>query len=206
MVASVNEFTRDFIIRDKTAVEAGYINHPSDRGGETNHGITKAVAEKLRGELVRQFRWDGTMRGLTKQAAFWIYKVEYWDRLNLDEIHKRSPLVADKLFDIGINMGTVTAGQFLQQLLNVFNRKQALYADLVVDGRPGNVTLLALDALIKARGTKPTQWNILKGLLALQGARYVQISLGREANEDFTWGWFGRLDHNSEYYHKLLDA
>ncbi|MCW8621188.1 glycosyl hydrolase 108 family protein, partial [Acinetobacter baumannii] len=36
--------------------EGGYINHPSDPGGETNYGITKSVA--------RQYGYKGSMKDI----------------------------------------------------------------------------------------------------------------------------------------------
>ena len=50
--------------------EGGYTNHPADRGGETNHGITAAVA--------RANGYAGTMRDLPLDTALTIYRKLYW--------------------------------------------------------------------------------------------------------------------------------
>lgn len=198
------QWSKQWIITDKTAVEAGYVNDPSDRGGETNHGITKAVAEGNRKELVARFKWDGNMRNLTKEMAFYIYDVAYWQKLRLDDIHKRCPALADKLFDIGINAGVPTAGSWLQLILNVCNKKQSFYKDLVIDGNIGSVSIAAIDSLYKKRGVKQSNWMLVKLLICKQGAHYVDISFKREANEDFMWGWGDRIDHNLVDYYKAL--
>lgn len=54
--------------------EGGYVNHPSDPGGETNWGITKrtALAEG----------YTGAMRAMTKEQARAIYKKAFWERYN----------------------------------------------------------------------------------------------------------------------------
>lgn len=198
------QWSKPWIIADKTAVEAGYVNDKDDRGGETNCGITKKVAEMYKAELVKRFKWDGKMINLTKQMAYWIYDVEFWQKMRLDDIHKRCPALADKMFDVGINAGWNVSGQWLQLILNVANMKQAFYKDLVIDGNVGSVTIAALDALYKKRGVKQTNWNMVKLFICKQGAHYVDISFKREDNESFLWGWAGRIDHNLVDYYKAL--
>lgn len=198
------QWSKNWIIADKTAVEAGYVNDKDDRGGETNCGVTKAVAEEHRKELIAKFKWSGKMIDLTKEMAFYIYDVAYWQKLRLDDIHKRCPALADKLFDIGINAGVSTAGSWLQLILNVANMKGTFYKDLTIDGNVGSVTIAAIDALYKKRGVKQSNWNLLKLLICKQGAHYVDISFKREENESFLWGWSGRIDHNLVDYYKAL--
>lgn len=193
------------IIASVIAVEGGYVNHPDDRGGETNFGITKKVADENSKMLKSRFNWNGRMIDLTYDMAYAIYEVNYWDYLNLDVISRHSMLLADKMFDIGVNCGANRCGVWFQQILNVFNLKQKFYTDLVVDGRIGNNTIIALNGLIKARGAQPSYKTILRSLLAKQGAHYLDISTNREENESFTWGWMNhRLDHNLVYYRDLI--
>jgi lysozyme family protein len=68
----------------KTALaEGGYVNDPSDRGGETNHGVTVAVA--------RAFGYRGAMRDLTKDTALEIYRARYWIQPGFDLIDAICP-------------------------------------------------------------------------------------------------------------------
>ena len=58
--------------------EGGYVNNPKDPGGETNWGITKAVAVAN--------GYAGDMRTMPKETAKSIYKKMYWDKLQCDQL------------------------------------------------------------------------------------------------------------------------
>jgi lysozyme family protein len=57
------------MIEATIAKEGGYSNHPADRGGPTNFGITERVA--------RDNGHTGDMRNLTRAQAVAIYRSEY---------------------------------------------------------------------------------------------------------------------------------
>lgn len=164
--------------------EGGYSNHPADRGGPTRWGVTEQVA--------RAHGYAGDMRVLPRERAVQIYEAQYWRDPGFAQVFLRFPEVAALLFDIGVNMGPGVAGVFLQRCLNVFNQGGAHYGDLIVDGRLGRVTLLALDAFRQRRGVEGGE-RLWEAVHALRGARYVEISEARPANEAFTYGWFGRM-------------
>ena len=161
--------------------EGGYVNHPSDRGGPTNFGITEGVA--------RAHGFSGSMRNLPRSEAAAIYKRLYWLRPRFDQVAKRSQAVAAELFDSGVNMGPSVAATFLQRALSALNRDRQDYADLVPDGRIGPATLSALDRFLELRGQKKGETVLLKALDALQGERYIRLAERRPANEAFLYGW-----------------
>jgi lysozyme family protein len=161
--------------------EGGYVNHPSDRGGPTNYGITEAVA--------RAHGFSGSMRNLPRSEAAAIYKRLYWLRPRFDQVAKRSVAVASELFDSAVNMGPAVAATFLQRALSALNRERQDYADLVPDGRIGPATLAALDRFLELRGKKKGETVLLKALDALQGERYIRLAERRPANEAFLYGW-----------------
>lgn len=99
--------------------EGGYVNHPNDPGGETNWGITKAVA--------REFGYTGSMRDLPRDTAKRIYRVKYWDTVKADEM---PDAVRYPLFDAAVNSGVGQAARWLQRALGV--------AD---DGKIGAITI-----------------------------------------------------------------
>lgn len=162
------------------AVEGGYVNNPNDRGGETNHGITIAVA--------RENGYAGRMIDMTAAQAKAIRRTKYWAKPGLYLIAPLSERITAEVYDTGINMGTGTAGIFLQRALNALNRQGKDYADIVVDGAIGNNTAKALAAYLR-KNPKTGEGTILKALNCLQGARYIELSEARGANETFTNGW-----------------
>ena len=160
--------------------EGGYVDHPADRGGPTRFGITEGVA--------RAQGYGGPMRLLPREEAVAIYRRLYWLRPRFDEIAKRSPRVAEELFDTGVNMGPAVAATFLQRALTALNRSGKDFPDLVPDGRIGTATLTALDAFLAIRG-KSAETVLLRALEALQGERYLRLAERRPANEVFLYGW-----------------
>lgn len=172
--------TVDAMIETLVGKEGGYSNHPSDTGGETMWGITVAVA--------RANGYTGSMRYMPRDTAKDIYRRKYFVLPGFDRVAEQSEAVAEELFDTGVNMGPSVASTFLQRLLNGLNRQGKDYADIGVDGDIGPATLRALKAYLGKRG-KDGEKVLLKGLNALQGARYVALAEGRSANEDFLHGW-----------------
>lgn len=170
----------DSIIDEVLQAEGGYVNDPRDRGGETNWGITVAVA--------RAAGYTGPMRDMPRSVARDIYWRQYVTGPNFDDIIPLSPAIAAELIDTGVNMGTGVASQFLQQALNAFNEQGARYPDLKVDGQIGLKTISNLQAFLKHRG-KEGESVMLKALNCLQGARYIAITESRPANEGFVYGW-----------------
>ena len=162
------------------AVEGGYSNHPADTGGETNFGVTIAVA--------RENGYAGPMKAMTRDQAVAIYRRRYWTGPGFDKVAAVSARVAAELFDTGVNMGPEPAGVFLQRTLNVLNRQAADFADVKVDGAVGPGTVAALASFIARRGAAG-EAALLKGMNALQGARYIQLAELRPANEAFALGW-----------------
>ena len=161
--------------------EGGYVNHPADRGGPTNYGITAAVA--------RAQGYAGPMREMPRAEAEAIYRRLYWARPGFDSVARLSARVAAELFDTGVNMGPAVAVTFLQRALTALNRSGRDYPDLVPDGQIGAATLAALEAFLEARGKRSGETVLLRALEALQGERYLRLAERRPANEAFLYGW-----------------
>lgn len=175
--------TIDQIIEDVLAAEAGYVDHPDDRGGETNWGITVATA--------RAAGYSGPMREMPRDFAKAIYRRRYIEAPGFGAIIGLSPAIAAELVDTGVNMGPTVASRFMQRTLNALNRQGRDWADIAVDGVIGPGTMRALKAALAARGDAG-EAVILKALNALQGARYIELAEGRQANESFMFGWLDK--------------
>ena len=162
-------------------LEGKYSNNPNDTGGETMWGITKALAI--------HYGYSKPMREMPVDIAQKIYKVEFWDKLKLEEVAKMSPELAIEMFDTAVNMGGAVAVMFLQSCLNSFNRQGKLYADIKEDGAIGKTTIDTLHKYYATRGIDGVK-VILKAMNCLQGARYIELGNRRPQNEEFTFGWF----------------
>lgn len=160
--------------------EGGYSNHPADRGGPTRWGVTQQVA--------RSFQYIGDMRDLPREKAVQIYIARYWTGPKFDQVAVIYPRVAEEMFDTGVNMGPAVAATFLQRALNALNRGAVDYPDIGADGQIGPMTIFALKGYQTKRGSMG-EAVLLKALDALQGARYINITEGRAANEAFLYGW-----------------
>lgn len=166
----------DFVIRR----EGGYVNHPNDRGGPTNWGITQQVA--------RAYGYLGDMKDLPRSAAINIYKTRYWTGPKFDQVAAICSAIEDEMFDTGINMGPSTAGEFLQRALNVLNRGADDYPDIGADGNIGPMTLAALKGFMAKRGAAGGE-VLRKALDGLQCARYIGIAEKNPSQESFVYGW-----------------
>lgn len=174
----------DFL-KELKLVEGGYSNNPKDAGGETNHGITVAVA--------RKHGYEGSMRAMPYSVAQRIYYIDYWESLNLERIGKVSRDIALKLADIGVNCGVYRSGRWLQRALNVLNNPdrngRKPWPDLATDGNIGPRTAQALETFLKIRKVEG-ELVLFRMLNALQGNHYITIAEPNTRNEEFVYGWF----------------
>ncbi len=172
------------IIDEIILVEGGFVHDPKDSGGATCWGITEAVA--------RASGYTGNMKDLPKETAYKIYYDEYVVKPGFDAIVPLSEKIAAEVVDTGVNMGPAVAGKFLQQCLNAFNDESRDYPDVVVDGKVGKASISSLQAFLKKRkgeGKAAGENVMLKGLNALQGARYIMLAETSPKNERFVFGW-----------------
>lgn len=167
-------------INDLIDREGGYVNDPEDSGGETNFGITLATA--------RAYGYTGAMVDLPRDVAQNIYLRRYWVEPRFHQVNEIYPALADCLLDFGVLAGQTTAAAHLQRVLNVLNRQQADYPDVVVDGRIGTLTLAALRAFLAKRGREGA--GVLMGMVASQQSNYLlELAERRPKDERFQYGW-----------------
>lgn len=161
--------------------EGGYSNNSQDAGGETNFGITIAVA--------RRNGFVGQMRDMPRSFALDVYRRQYVIAPGFDKVAVMSGAIAAELVDTGVNMGPNAAGRFLQRALNAL---VDMAAPLLLDGNVGPTTCSALKAYLDKRGVEGER-RLVAVLNAQQGVRYLELTEGRSANRTFLYGWLGRI-------------
>lgn len=164
------------VIDNIIAAEGGYVDHPDDRGGPTMYGITEKVA--------RAAGHSGPISELSRDTARVIYTREYYVKPGFSIIADHSPAIAAELTDTGVNMGPQVAISMLQRCLNAFNDGD----EMPIDGVIGPTTANALAKFLARRGSEG-ETVMLKALNCLQGARYIELTVIRPANESFVYGW-----------------
>lgn len=138
--------------------EGGYVNDPRDPGGETRYGISKRAYP------------DEDIGNLTLDRAKFLYRRDYWSKIRGDEIGDQP--VAEKLFDLAVNIGVSKAVRLLQQVVG----------GLTVDGVMGPQTMAAVRQFAPGAG-------VLADRLRLAAiAYYVELS----GFQTYGRGWIRR--------------
>ncbi len=132
--------------------EGGYVNNPNDPGGETKWGISKRAYPNL------------DIKNLTIEQAKEIYKRDYWKR-DWDSISSQA--VANKIFDISVNLGT----HALQSILQRSFRRAIVTAEDINSQDPQKT---------------------LDELRAQQAYHYAEMALKNPRLDAFLLGWMRR--------------
>src|SRR3972149_5554065 len=180
--------------RKTSGHEGGYVNNPSDRGGETYRGIARKRHSdwegwiiidrlKMESDFPRNIEVDPDISGLVVK----FYHDNFWTAINGDAIQQQE--IADELYDTGVNMGVQVSVKILQNSLNILNKNQQLYKDIKEDGNVGQQTLGAISAFLATRKLE----LLLKVMNVSQGCRYLQL-LQDPTQELFSLGWFNRVE------------
>lgn len=96
--------------------EGGYVNHPSDPGGETNYGISKKAYP------------DVDIKALTKQHAENIYYQDYWLKCGCQDMEEKLGI---SVFDAAVNCGVSRAKRWcvVGTSADSFNEQRQQYYD-----------------------------------------------------------------------------
>ena len=174
--------------------EGEYSNDPDDVGGETYKGIARkyhpdwegwSIIDNLKDKpnFPANLNSSNVLDMMTKR----LYKQNYWNRFIGDDISNQQ--IANELFDTGVNMGISRAVKYLQIALNVMNRNQALYPDIVEDGKFGTNTL---NALIEYLNNDESHY-LYKIMNILQGMHYIEYMQKSPTQEKYARGWLKRV-------------
>ena len=160
------------------AHEGGYVNDPDDRGGETYKGIARKFNSKwegwsiidiarTKGNFPRSLDSDQRLQDMIKR----FYETGYWDSILGDQIN--SQLVAEAIFDFGVNAGVASSSKLAQAV-----------ADVKADGVIGAKSIEAINKL--------DEKQFITSFTLAKIARYVHLCEKRTENRKFFFGWVRR--------------
>jgi len=147
----------------KTIVREGgakVVNDPHDTGGLTKYGISQRAYP------------NEDIANLSEERAKAIYKKDYWDRVQGDQI--KSQDIAEQLFDTAVNMGPRTASRLGQLALDI-------------EPADGIIGPQSLEVINKA----PRERFVSRYTLA-KIARYAWICNNNPSQKKFLLGWINR--------------
>jgi lysozyme family protein len=116
--------------------EGGYVDDPTDPGGETNKGITMATFRQCSHDLLGIEPTSNNLKGLTDAQAGILYRTQYWNKMRGDDFQLQD--LANIVCDFYVNSGT-HATVLLQRILN------SMGAQVTEDGAIGPASIQALN-------------------------------------------------------------
>lgn len=163
--------------------EGGFVNHPADKGGATNMGITLGTLADWRGTDVSV----DDVRNLTRAEADEIFRTRYYAMCRCGEMPERLALV---VYNCAVLSGPKTAIKFVQEAFNDLG----LTVDgkgLEVDGVLGRLTMGAV---------QQTDANVLADAFMDRQEKYLR-SLNTFST--FGAGWLNRMASLREFVNTL---
>jgi lysozyme family protein len=160
----------------------GYVNDPSDSGGETNWGIARNSNPDLPADFFTDPRTIANLsaRGIliAKQrgVAVEVYRKKYWNSLYSD----LSQPLANKFFDMRVNMGAKSACKIVQRGLCDIGKS------VVVDGILGSATIKAMNGVDSGK--------LLAAIRVRQRSYYDAVIVAHPECEKFRQGWYVRAE------------
>lgn len=165
--------------------EGGWTDNPDDPGGATNFGISLRYLQ-ARGDMDGDGLPDGDLdgdgdvdvddiRAATMAAATKLYRTGFWLPNSLDRV--KSSLVATKIFDMAVNMGSSQAWKLVQRSCN------KLGSDLTVDGKVGGFTISAVNSYHR------TDYELVNVIRERQANFYETIIERKPPLATFRLGW-----------------
>lgn len=146
--------------------EGGYINHPSDPGGETNMG------SEMKYGIARRFYPDEDIKNMTKERALAIYYKDYWLPMNLIKFVNKDLVL--QVFDFGVNAGIRVSIKTLQRLVGVED-----------DGKIGKITTTVVNNV---------NYDIVDRFKQRRKLFYMSLATKKPQLEVFLKGWLRRVD------------
>lgn len=179
--------------------EGGFSDDPKDPGNWTGGKVGVGILKGTKYGISAASFPELDIINLTLEDAHEIYRRRYWLPLQCPAIDQTLPLLADLLFDLGVNCGIGNAGKFLQRAINTLidteglpieQRRRSPWREaiakrlnaktLLVDGVVGPITI---EIFIKI----PYPKAVLSGVF---GEAYIHYS---KLSSLYRPGWLKRL-------------
>lgn len=153
--------------------EGGYVNHPFDKGGPTNKGITIETYESYCRKKGYPRPTIERLKNISHDEWMEILRTLYWDKWRADEINNQSiaNLVVDWVWASGIY-----GIKYPQEVLGV-----------AVDGVVGIKTLFAINNYENQKELFKKLWNRRK-------KHFEDIAKRNPSQKVFLKGWMNRLN------------
>jgi lysozyme family protein len=168
------------IIAAIIAKEGGYVNHPADKGGPTNYGITA----KSYAEYFKQHADNVTIdniKAVTPQLAVKIYYTLYYIRPGIDLLPEQ---IQPLMLDMAVNHGRSGAVKILQTAL----AKAGINAG-ELDGLIGKKTIMAAFKAAQLLGK-----HFINDLVNCRISVYEEIIQTDPTQAAFKNGWIARAE------------
>ena len=141
--------------------EGGYSDDTFDRGGKTKFGISQKAYPAL------------DIENLTQKQAQGIYKEDYWDQINGDELNNQA--IAEMIFDAAVNVGVLNASFWAQFSSDTWP----------VDGKIGPETTKSLNMILNPH-------DFMNAYTIFRLKYYARICDGHNDQKRFLLGWMNR--------------
>lgn len=160
--------------------EGGYSDHPADRGGKTNMGITEGTLSNAYSKGIVSHK---DVKKLTRDEAMKIYQALYWTPCGADKMPWPLCLLH---FDAAVNHGIGGAGKLIQRTVNSIKGPV-----LKIDGAVGPATLAELKSM-------EIKFFCLE-LLKTRREYFEAIVRNNPSQKVFLKGWLNRIDKLKKY-------
>ncbi|ETR66619.1 MAG: XRE family transcriptional regulator [Candidatus Magnetoglobus multicellularis str. Araruama] len=168
----------EIMIEDLINREGGYVDHPFDKGGPTNWGITIKSLSNYIGRIAT----INDVKNLSRDVAEEIYKRNYYIAPSINTL----PLfIQPFIFDSAVNHGPRRAIKFIQSVCN----QAGYYPNLSLDGAIGPNTRRAVKWAEREMGK-----IFLKALIEERRNFYLIICHVQPSQNIFLDGWLKRIE------------
>ncbi len=165
------------LIDDVLSKEGGYVNHPADKGGPTNFGITQSTLSRYLESVVSV----DEVKTLDIQTARDIYELRYYRNPRIDKLPEA---IQPFTFDCAVNHGPRRAIKFIQHVCS-----ETGFGPLAADGLMGPKTKANADSCLASLG----DW-MLTALVKERRMFYLKIVENRSSQRVFLKGWLSRAN------------